>query len=419
MRLDLAALTAAVSGMAVGVRGRLSLEPLGGPSDKVFPPTYAVEGRATTRYAMEKRRVDGQLVDSVVLDSVASQANRMELALLDAHRRGELATLPVISVDFAGSGLVGLDRVSSLEASHRVFDAALRDSLDPAGALFRLGAAGKAITEATPRNAAALFHYSPTTLLLGGWDSTGPRGGLGAKYERALTSEIVAIGIEAGVKTTSRIDQLGVQLKAGTVYSSLDEDEGWTLDPAQARTGKDGKPEQVGKGSDLGRPSQINHGNVAPSIESTAGGVTADRIEATVVLSFAALRKLRFPSDATGQPIPEPDRTAAAAAAWTALAALGLTAVCLAVEEGFDLRSRCVLVATGPLELQLLGRSGQAETFTLERGDALSLLAQAVDAARAHGLTWMPDELLLKPSDRLIQLIHGSQRLVLAGQGDD
>ena len=413
--ISLDALEAAVTD-TVGVRARIPLEPLGGVGDKVFPPTYSSEGRAATRYAMEERCVDGEVVDAVVLDSVASQANRMEMALLDAFRGGELA-LPVVSVDFAGSGLLGLDRLSSLEVSHRLFDAALRDSVDPAsGLLFRLAPAGIAITEASPRNAAALFHYSPTTLLFGGWDSTGPRGGLGAKYERALTSEIVAIDVATGAKTSSRIDQLGVQLKAGPLYEAADG--AWTLEEADAVVEK-GKPKLVGpeKAPDRGRPSQVNHGNVTPSIDRAAGGVTAARIEATAVLSFAALRKLRFPTAADGSSIA--DRRAAEGAAWAALAALGVAAVVLAVEEGFDLRSRCVLAPTAPLRFELVARDGSTRTFDADRAGALARVAEAADAAAMHGLTWMRDELLLRPSDRLVQLIRRSQALTVAGDAEE
>src|SRR5690606_37203250 len=115
MTISFDELREAVAGDGVGVRARTELQPLGGPGDKVFPATYGVDDRAETKYAVERRRVDGEAVESVVLDSVASQANRFELALLDAFRAGELS-LPVISVDFGGAGLYGLDRVSSLEA---------------------------------------------------------------------------------------------------------------------------------------------------------------------------------------------------------------------------------------------------------------------------------------------------------------
>lgn len=59
------------------------------------------EERRRTKYALEWRRIDGSPALCVVLDSVASQANRMELALLDAWDRGELA-FPMVRVDFTG-----------------------------------------------------------------------------------------------------------------------------------------------------------------------------------------------------------------------------------------------------------------------------------------------------------------------------
>ena len=47
------------------------------------------------------------------------------------------------------------------------------------------------------------------------WDWLGPRGGLGAKFQRALVSEIIGWEAHDGVKTRSRIDPLQVMLGAG------------------------------------------------------------------------------------------------------------------------------------------------------------------------------------------------------------
>lgn len=418
MTITLSDLHEAVAGDGVGIRARTDLEPLGGPGDKVQPSTYGVEERADTKYATEKRRVNGESVDSVVLDSVASQANRFELGLLDAFRSGEIS-LPVVSADFTTfDDLAGYDRISSLEAPHRIYDAILRDSLLD-DRLFRLSDVGQAITEATTKNAAALFHHSPTTLLFGGWDSTGPKGGRGSKFERAITSEIVAIGVEYGVKTSSRIDPLGIELKAGPLYQA--KDGGWTLDEDEATTDK-GKPvayKGSGEGA-AGRPSQVNHGNIAPSLDRKAGGVTVDRILATTVLSFAQLRRLRFPIDASGAPLTGDARSTAEATARTALAALGLAATVLAFEEGFDLRSRCVLMATDDLSFELLRRGSAGSTeFSLDRSDAISLLTEAVDAASGAGLPWASDELLLRPVERLAELVRRSRAIAaVEGEGD-
>lgn len=396
----------AVAGSGIGVRTRTSFEPLGGAGDKLQPPTYGSGGNET-KYAIEQRTINGEVTKTVVLDSVASQANRLELALLEATRDGDL-DLPLISVDFgAVEDLADLDRISSLEASHRVFDALLRDSL-LGETLFRLSDVGVAITEASVKNAAALFHHSPTTLVFGGWDSTGPKGGRGAKYERALTSEIIGTGAVVGVRTSSRLDAAGVELKAGPVFEAPGGD--WTLDPADAVQDK-GKPKLYKRSADgAGRPSQINHGNITPSIDARAGGVTVEDVTAITVLSFIQLRRLRFPVDIKGNRLEGDARRQAEVAARTALAALGLAATTLAFEEGFDLRSRCVLVPNGDISFELMTRgSAEATTFSLDRESAIALLKTAQDKAAAAGLAWQDEEILLQPTDRLTNLIRRSR----------
>jgi CRISPR-associated protein Csb1 len=402
-----------VAGGAVGVRCRTVLQPLGGPGDKVFPPTYAVAESAETKYAIEQRRMPGtgEVVQSVVLDSVASQANRLELALLDAIRSGELAA-PVTSVDFGASGLAGLDKISDYEAPHRIFDALLRDSFD-GDQLFRNGAVGRAITEARPRDAAAIYFHSPHVLLFGGWDSTGPRGGAGSKYERAITSEIVALDIEVGKRTASRIDPVGIELRAGRLYEAAG-DEAWTLDKDKAVQEK-GQPRLLGKGGEAGRPSQANHGNIAPTIDPKNGGITAREITGTTVLSFIQLRRLRFPTGPDGAPF-NGDRGEAEVAARTALAALGLTATVLAFEQGFDLRSRCVLVTDGPIGYELVGRDSKTVPFDMSSADALKLVGEASEWAAAAGLPWRDGEMLLRPAERLVTLIRNSKAIAESGE---
>lgn len=100
MAISLDDLTKAVEGGAVAIRATTRLEPAGGPFDKVFPPTYVKDNRTQTKYAMERRHIDGREVWTVLLDSVASQANRMEEALLEGWRRNELV-FPVVRVDFS------------------------------------------------------------------------------------------------------------------------------------------------------------------------------------------------------------------------------------------------------------------------------------------------------------------------------
>lgn len=83
--LDLKSVHDALKGSAAAFRVVTELQPVGGDGDKLFPPTY--EGSV---YAEETRVIDGKAERCVLLDSVQSQANRLELALLEGHRSGKL-----------------------------------------------------------------------------------------------------------------------------------------------------------------------------------------------------------------------------------------------------------------------------------------------------------------------------------------
>lgn len=409
----------AVQSGAAALRSRVKLQPAGGEGDKVFPPTYS-----GAVYATEKRRLpdfDGP-VDCVLLDSVQSQANRIEEALQDAVDEGRLQ-IPVIEVDFSdipviepgqkGEGLYEpIGRVTSLEAPHRVADAILRDSeLD--GIPFRETPSGKKISFANLRNATPLFEICPTALLLGLWDSTGPKGGLGTKFQRALVSEIIGVNASYGIKTSSRIDPLAIKKDAATIYATPDR--GWTLSPEEAAQDKK-KP--VLKGKD-GKPSEANHGNIVPSLSDVsrdgiplAGGVTIAFAEQMTVISLPALRRLRFPLD--GKVSMDANH-----AGQTVLAALGLCGAVLAAERGLDLRSRCLLWPTAPLTWELLDRPGQtSKPFELDANAAIQLLSEAVKHAKRLGLPWLTEPLKLKPAKKLVELVRKSQELAISS-GDE
>lgn len=413
--MTFAELQAAVNGGAAALRSVALLQPAGGPGDKVFPPTYLKEGKADTKYAMEERQLDGQRVQTVLLDSVASQANRMEEALLTGIRAGRLA-VPLVEVDFTCEpDLADLGRLSALQAPHRIADALLRDAtLD--GVPFRQSPIGKAVTDARVNHAAAMFAWCPTALLFGVWDSTGPKGGLGSKFQRAIVSEIIGVNAVAGVKTASRIDPTGIEKEGVDIFRAKDEGEQWTADPAAAVIEK-GKPQlYAGRGKEAkpGKPASINHGNIPPKMDWDAGGVTFDHARQTVVISLPAIRKLRFPVAIDGTPL----APAAEAAAHTSIAALGLAAIAFGREVGFDLRSRAALVPSGPLTLEVVPRDGTpVRSFALTADDASRILADAVAAAEAAGLSWPVAPVRLKPAPKLVQLIRKSrEKAAVAGE---
>ena len=383
-RLTLQQLAESISGPAAAFRSRSHPQPAEGKGGKLFPPSYS-----GAVYAMEERQVpvaDGTLQTKkcVLLDSVQSQANRMEEALQTALDAGRV-NVPVLSVDFTGLGLLNeVGRVTSLEAPHRVADAILRDSLHE-GTPFRKSELGKRLDTASLQNATPLYQLCPSALIFGIWDSTGPKGGLGAKFQRALVSEIIGVNAQIGKKTSSRIDPLGMR-KAAMVIK------------------KDGSYELAGdKATGAVSPSEVNHGNIPPDIAD--GGVTVDYAEQTIVLSLPALRRLRFPVD--GQTTQERDN-----AGRTVLVALALTAAALAAENGFDLRSRCLLWPTEPLTWELLKIPGQVpERLTITSDDAIKLLKEAVPEAEKLGLKWLSEPVTLKPAPNLIALLKRSQEI--------
>lgn len=233
------------------------------------------------------------------------------------------------------------------------------------------------------------------------WDSTGPRGGLGVKFARAIVSEIIGINSVPGVKTSSRIDPLNIRVNSGLLYKAK---EGWTLDEKQALKEK-GKSVKLGKD---GKPSEANHGNVTPSISD--GGFTIDYAEQTTVLSLPALRRLRFPVKPGDRSIAETD-----IAARTYLAALALLAATLAVESGYDLRSRCILRAKDAVCWELLGRPGaDPEFFELTKEQALNIYKEAVAACAKVKLPFHKEEIILTPTDDLTTLVKKSMELAAA-----
>jgi CRISPR-associated protein Csb1 len=155
------------------VRVRTTLLPMAG---KVFPPTYQ-GGQYATEGERKNAQGDVEAAESVLLDSVQSQANRMELALLNAINSGRLR-LPIIrvKVEFSeGDERYDYPNINSYTVPHRVSDAIIRDSVvidgKETGKHFWESTDGKEITEASIHNARAFFKYCPTALLFGTWDS--------------------------------------------------------------------------------------------------------------------------------------------------------------------------------------------------------------------------------------------------------
>jgi CRISPR-associated protein Csb1 len=402
--MDYTALTRAVQGDAA-LRRKQILQPVGGKNDKIFPPTYPEERRGQgPRHVFERRRLNGREAWCVLVDSVQSQANRLEEALLAALHDGVVA-IPYVTVDFRNAGLADISEITSLDAPHRVYDAILRDS-SLNGEPFMKSELGIRLAEAKPSDATPLLETSPTALLFGAWHSTGEGGGLGAKFPRCLVSEIVAVDVPveggadtrtgevevrtSGRRTGSRIDPLGV-LRRVEVFKGQD---GW--DVVKERAGKGAKPV---------RPSEINHGNIAPTVQPL--GITCDYVEHTAVLSFAGLRRLGFgggEKDAAGRAL---------------LAALGIVALAEQDARGYALRSRCDLVCDGHAPFELVHPDGRIDTVEVDRKAARALYTAAFEVAAKAGFKFPAQPIRLTPQDKLVEIVRRSQTLALEGEGGE
>ena len=426
MTLDLQTLGDAVGEDAAFRRVR-RLQPVGGQGDKIFPPTYPPERRgAPPRHVFERRRLEGKEIWCVLIDSVQSQANRLEEALLavtEEEGDGERAPLPYITVDFGGAGLEPLERITSLDAPHRVYDAILRYSLLD-GAPFMQSEEGRRLAAAKSADATALLELSPTALLFGAWHSQGEGGGLGAKFPRALVSEIMGIDTpveeparragQMGVRATGRPNLLGdLMLVASgeTEVRTSSRRTGSRIDPLgvlrkvevfKGASASDWSTE-AGKDKKKARPSEINHSNIAPTVEPL--GVTCDHLEHRATITLAGLRRLRFGGGARDT------------AGRALIASLGLLALTEQDARGYALRSRCDLVCDGEAPLELVHADGSTEPVELDRTATRALYRASYAQAEAAGFGFR--SLTLKPQDKLVEIVRRSRQLALEGQGED
>lgn len=374
------------------------LQPIGEEGSYVAPPTYLGSNDKPV-HVFERRRIAGKDTQCVLLDSVQSQANRFEEALSGALQTGELA-IPDVQVDFRDT-VEGVGIVSALRAPHRIFDAIIRDS--KLGEVeFPKTEIGMDIDKATPRNALALFRFSPTTIIFGGWNSTGDKGGSGPRFQRCIVSEIIGINVPVttqyskdgqtttmpeGKKPSSRIDPLEIE-KTDIFKSSTSKSE-WSF--SEFPNGKKAKP------------SDVIHGNIPPKIDNQ--GVTIDRAQQTTTITLAGIRKLSFPSEA-GETTHDRD-----VAAWTTLVALALCAITENDKNGYALRSRCDLYPKSS-KTEVVHNNGDIEEVDITVEDAKKLLDEAATAAKERGLPWETEPIILSPQEKLVDLIKKSRSAI-------
>lgn len=353
----------------------------------VYPPTYD-QGQHIFRPAW----VDGEARDAVLLDSVQSQANRIEIALLEACREGRLA---YPDIELIVDAEAGREVYSVLELSHRIYDAALRFT-KVEGTPFIESPIGTAVYAARTDAASALFTHAPITMALGGWDSHGGGGPLVAKLPRLITSEIVGLDAKPAQRGAVKFDPMDIRRDAGPLYQSKD----------AGRRFETEKKLGVAKAKER-KPSEIGLGNV-PNFEDR-GAVITEAIQ-TSLLSCTATRRLRFEKE---------DKTyddARDKAGRTATLALGLYGLLAQMETGYYLRSGCDLIPVRTPRLEVIGRSLEdVDTLEVSAPEALEALNQSLAAAAEVGLSWCTEKIEAKADERLVTLVERSRTATAGG----
>jgi CRISPR-associated protein Csb1 len=234
------------------------LLPVEGEGAVFFPPTYApVKDSDPAGYNVDTLG-DGTKV--VTVDSVGSQANRMEPMFKAAGGDAELAKLvPQVDIDLGNNRAVSI-----LEAGHRLGDAIVRSTTlkDEAHGAFdtflRSGDAGK------------IARLAPTSLVFGVWDSRDTQ----AKLPRIVQSVIRAFDVDVLTRSA--------QYNPPANYAELDV---FSDDEKQKQEGNPKSP-------------LAQRGFVAVPAVGAHGGVLArGPIVRDVTINLVALRRLHASSE--------------------------------------------------------------------------------------------------------------------------
>ncbi len=242
---------------------------------------------------------------------------------------------------------------------------------------------------ATHADLTPLMETSPQSLVFGTWFSQHDLGNRSLKVERASVGEIWGLGAQLGRTVGSRIDPLGITDMP--IYAA--QGGGWTADEAEAERKANKAVEHRRKKS-----AGINHSNIPPTVSER--GVICAHYELRWSLSAPAIARLRF-----GGP---PNRDLAAQ---RYLMALGLLARVLSHDEGYALRSRCFLLASGSLVVEVVRRDGTINGCEIDVSAAIALHNEARADMLKEGFA--PRVVHATPSRQLKTLIRKSRDMAV------
>lgn len=369
-----------------GIVAQAVYQPVGGNAGKVMPPTFPEERRTDgprKPYLFESRWIDGEKVETVVMDQPPSQANRVEEALLAAHDSGRLE-LPLFELRVKTER--GELRLTSLEFPHRYADAYLRDS-EVDGQRFDKSEVGQLLRSVSSTDVRPLYRRDPGSLLFGAWDSH--RKGRWPKFPRIYSSHMFGVEPLEGARRGGRLDPINL---TGGLDNKSGDGSDWAYMAEGTKT----------KGTKL---SEIGHGNIAPNW--APGGVAVREVRRTGWVSIAALERLRF-GDASDE---------ASTLARATLAALALVGDRLAFgRPSLWLRSGCDLARSAET-LGFEHAGGRIESVNITVADAIAAFCSLRDQAAKAGVTMETDTIAVTPIPALAEAISYSVTKAAANTG--
>ncbi len=336
---------------------REQLRPVQGIHAVFFPPTFAAIGQGRkSDYHVDRigpRSDDpegaekaGETANRCTVDSVPSQANRMESRLL----RHSGTYIPKVTISGSRVGQRPLDL---LEVGHRIGDAVLRYTADNGFQPFE-----EALRAFVAGDCGPMARLAPTSIVFGHWDS---RGETKSKGRRLVRGEIVAYN----VKRITRRSQYW-----SNIDPEVNEELGQILQ--EAKEAAQVNPETKNPASQLGMTD-------VPAPESPGGIIAFGRIERTAIIALSQVRALATfakPKETEASPnldsVIDPDGTLALRRYLFALALASL-----AGKGVWDLREGCILVRNGapplgslkngesPMSSKIVRYTGDEDTFEM------------------------------------------------------
>ena len=314
---------------SVALHLRQSLLPVEGRGSIIFPPTYATENRQDKPGYNIDELSDG--TKTATIDSVGSQANRMEPVFLKARvgqpENPRARLVPQIEIEYDNQ-----KSVSILEAGHRLGDAVIRSTE------LKNEACGAFEALLDNDDVAPLAKLAPTSLVFGVWDSRGTQ----ARLPRI-------------VQSTIRADDVS-KLTRSAQYNP-------TLDYAELAVFAEEKSETA---QGIPKDNLAKRGFVhVPAVRTHGGIIAKGPIRRDVTVNLVALRRL---NGENGQALRR--------------YVLGLALVAATAPLDGFLRAGCLLTLD-PDDAgvwQAVARDGTRETISLDEGIALDYARSAADA---------------------------------------